>query len=1266
MIKHTMIVSVIAGVLLTAQAGAYEIYSAKKGVGQTSGGNGMSPRIQKNRIETLRCSWYYTWGINTRNAIVDPMVEFVPMKWGGNSLPGSNTMTEDLAALFTPEWAGFTPVTHFLGFNEPEHVEQSNVSVAHALSVWPLLEAAAASNGISSIGSPGCTGADGQDGQWVTNFMTQAGTQGLQVDFMSFHSYPEPTSSTMLSEAATYYSRYGRDVWLTEFNAADWTAPNNYTHEQSYTWMAEMLHRLESTPYIKRYAIFPWDATYGTQASASHIFEIDVPSPGVTNRTAIPTPLGKLYAVYRSSDIDGPYPGVTYYLHNKGNHRRLWHDGVTPSTADVYTEGASVDFRLVDAGSGRFYIVNTDGANQRLGYDGTNLFWSSNNTGGSDLWSLIDNANGWKYIRHAGTGRRLGTAGGSALTTGSPTATADTYNWAFIRSNTGEFPWTPLVSDDFESGGWGNWVDGGIDASLGGIYSANGSPCIKLQDNSGVDSSTWLASSLDLTGYSVVTIDFSYIAVGMESGENFLLQFSADGGSTWTTITNYVSGTDFDNAIHMHPTVTIGTNDVPFTTNANIRFQCDASADDDAVFIDDIGIYGYADVVTTYEPFFWASPMAAEDALIDSTYNRSIVGAAADLDNDTLSYEKTAGPAWLTIATNGVLSGTPTAGDIGLNTFTVEVSDVDGGRASATLDILVKSGAMLVGDATCNGNFNANPGVAVDFASTPSWYNLGGAQTVECTRSNLPYDASQNAVLTSDKIFAVDTEHTLTMGERFDLRYVWRDASGWLDGVDQLSVSLFVTDDDTLFGVRSNLVQDWSGLSTVDSAYESVERTGVYTATASVAGKRLFAAIEAPSASGFARLDNFELILVGENPPYFWSDPMTVADAVVDTSFNHSIAGSAADINEDPLTYAKVGGPDWLNLAGNGVLSGTPTWRDVGTNAFTVQVGDGKGGFSTATLMIRVKFTEVLVGGPTRNGDFNANPGVAVDFAGTAAWYNLGSSQTVECTKSNLPYDDNSQNAVLTGGRNFGVDTEHAIAAGDSFDLRYVWRDAFNWVDEADQITVSLFITDDDTLTGMRSNLVQTLSGLSSMDNTYESVERGGIYTATAAIAGKRLFAAIETDASGFARLDNFELIVSPEIAPGYDAWGMSHGMTGILALATNDYDADTWNNLLEYSLAGNPTNPLVTGMEPILAGLGQSGGTSGVVYVHLQRTNPIPGLTYTLLQTKNLLNQPWSNCVDTVVTGTGPAPDSDFITVTNWIPTNGKTVEFIGLQIGP
>jgi len=168
-----------------------------------------------------------------------------------------------------------------------------------------------------------------------------------------------------------------------------------------------------------------------------------------------------------------------------------------------------------------------------------------------------------------------------------------------------------------------------------------------------------------------------------------------------------------------------------------------------------------------------------------------------------------------------------------------------------------------------------------------------------------------------------------------------------------------------------------------------------------------------------------------------------------------------------------------------------------------------------------------LIGGAIRNGDFGANVGSEVTFADTDEWHNFSEVQGVQCTKDNLDYDG-TQNAVLSISRHFAVNTDHVLAEGDKFDLSYVWRDAWNWVDGSDQVKVSLFVTSDNTFSGTRTNLVQDLSGTASSNDTYEVVDHDEFYTASAGDVGKVLFLVIETDsASGFGRIDNVELIVS-------------------------------------------------------------------------------------------------------------------------------------------
>jgi hypothetical protein len=118
------------------------------------------------------------------------------------------------------------------------------------------------------------------------------------------------------------------------------------------------------------------------------------------------------------------------------------------------------------------------------------------------------------------------------------------------------------------------------------------------------------------------------------------------------------------------------------------------------------------DGVSSADPAFIADPIVAAAADVGIAYTgKTIAGSAIDLTpGDTLSYSKTSGPAWLTVAANGALAGTPGFNDIGQNSFTVHVQDSNGGSDIATLVIDV-FGLRAVGSAQ---NYDSNSATATN------------------------------------------------------------------------------------------------------------------------------------------------------------------------------------------------------------------------------------------------------------------------------------------------------------------------------------------------------------------------------------------------------------------------------------------------------------------------------------------------------------------------------------------------------------------------
>ncbi len=92
--------------------------------------------------------------------------------------------------------------------------------------------------------------------------------------------------------------------------------------------------------------------------------------------------------------------------------------------------------------------------------------------------------------------------------------------------------------------------------------------------------------------------------------------------------------------------------------------------------------------------------------------------------------------------------------------------------------------------------------------------------------------------------------------------------------------------------------------------------------------------------------------------PAFRSGSLSAPAATAGTAYSGSIAADASDADVpygDVLTFRKTNGPDWLTVAANGTLSGTPLSTDVGANVFWVQATDSEGLSATATLTVQVE-----------------------------------------------------------------------------------------------------------------------------------------------------------------------------------------------------------------------------------------------------------------------------------------------------------------------
>lgn len=146
---------------------------------------------------------------------------------------------------------------------------------------------------------------------------------------------------------------------------------------------------------------------------------------------------------------------------------------------------------------------------------------------------------------------------------------------------------TEINNESFENG-WGIWNGGGSDALRIASDANTGAYSIRLRDNT--SSSVMTTNNLDLNTSTSVKINFSYIAYSMENNEDFWLQVSTNGGTSFTTVKSWVSGTDFTNG--QRENVSFDITGLSFTATTRLRLRCDASNNGDEVYIDDIVIEG--------------------------------------------------------------------------------------------------------------------------------------------------------------------------------------------------------------------------------------------------------------------------------------------------------------------------------------------------------------------------------------------------------------------------------------------------------------------------------------------------------------------------------------------------------------------------------------------------------------------------------------------------------------------------------------------------
>jgi len=172
-------------------------------------------------------------------------------------------------------------------------------------------------------------------------------------------------------------------------------------------------------------------------------------------------------------------------------------------------------------------------------------------------------------------------------------------------------------------------------------------------------------------------------------------------------------------------------------------------------------------------------------------------------------------------------------------------------------------------------------------------------------------------------------------------------------------------------------------------------------------------------------------------PPAFTTNPVTKPDCMPGDSYIGTLIYNASDIDAgEILVFSKTAGPDWLDVAADGRLTGSPGFGDLGENSFTVRVTDNSDDYDEATLNITV----LGIGIKTRyKFDGNANDSIGSKHGtvtGTVSYPTGKIGQAIDL-------DGSSDYVTLPAGL-FSSD-DITIAAWVNWDGGDIWQRIFDF-----------------------------------------------------------------------------------------------------------------------------------------------------------------------------------------------------------------------------
>jgi hypothetical protein len=143
---------------------------------------------------------------------------------------------------------------YLMGFNEP-YGPVINISAEDVAGFWPIIEgerarlSEATGQRVEIVSPTVCPKDEGFD--WVDGFLPLMSKHNIDFDHLSVHYY-KCDASRVKFELDSLYVKFGKPIWLTEFNCGD--GFYNMSEPHHYDYMTQALPMLERHPYVTRYA----------------------------------------------------------------------------------------------------------------------------------------------------------------------------------------------------------------------------------------------------------------------------------------------------------------------------------------------------------------------------------------------------------------------------------------------------------------------------------------------------------------------------------------------------------------------------------------------------------------------------------------------------------------------------------------------------------------------------------------------------------------------------------------------------------------------------------------------------------------------------------------------------------------------------------------------------------------------------------------------------------------------------------------------------